>query len=75
MGEDPQVQANELMMSLEHEVTGPQRVVGPQIRFPAFKRDAGLASPRLGAHTDRLLREAGYDADDIIRLRRVGAVA
>jgi crotonobetainyl-CoA:carnitine CoA-transferase CaiB-like acyl-CoA transferase len=74
MADDPQVEANALMLNLEHEVSGPQRVVGPLVRFPTFKGDPASASPRLGAHTDRLLREAGYDAEDIIRLRRVGAV-
>ncbi len=33
------------------------------------------APPRLGEHTDAVLREAGYDAVQIAELRRAGAVA
>ena len=32
------------------------------------------ASPELGAHTDAVLREAGFSADDIAELRRTGVV-
>ena len=74
MADDPQVCANELMIDLEHEISGPQRAVGPMIRFGCFKGQPSAASPRLGAHTERLLREAGYDGEEIIRLRRVAAV-
>jgi crotonobetainyl-CoA:carnitine CoA-transferase CaiB-like acyl-CoA transferase len=35
-----------------------------------FRRPA----PRLGEHTDAILGEAGYGADDIARLRQEGAV-
>jgi crotonobetainyl-CoA:carnitine CoA-transferase CaiB-like acyl-CoA transferase len=33
------------------------------------------APPRLGEHTDAVLREAGYAAPQIAELRRAGAVA
>jgi crotonobetainyl-CoA:carnitine CoA-transferase CaiB-like acyl-CoA transferase len=74
MGEDPQVQANDWMIDLEHELTGPQRAMGPLVRFAAFKGAPAEASPPLGRDTDRVLRDAGYDGDEIIRLRRVSAV-
>ena len=30
--------------------------------------------PRIGEHTDEVLREAGFDAEVVARLRREGAV-
>jgi crotonobetainyl-CoA:carnitine CoA-transferase CaiB-like acyl-CoA transferase len=32
------------------------------------------APPELGAHTDAVLHEAGYSADEIATLRRVGVI-
>jgi crotonobetainyl-CoA:carnitine CoA-transferase CaiB-like acyl-CoA transferase len=42
---------------------------------PAAPRASRLAPPKLGEHTDALLREAGYSADDVRALRAGGAVS
>jgi len=36
--------------------------------------DVDLPPPQLGQHTDEILGDLGYTADDIARLRREGAI-
>ncbi len=75
MSEDPQVTANELIVEVEHELTGPQKMVGPILKLGASLASVRSASPVLGAHTDQYLREAGYDSAEIAELRDAGVVA
>ncbi len=73
--DDPQVQANEMIASLEHELSGPQRQVGPIIQMAKTPLAAQGPSPVLGRHTDDYARLAGYSDDEIARLREQGILA
>jgi crotonobetainyl-CoA:carnitine CoA-transferase CaiB-like acyl-CoA transferase len=75
MAEDPQVLANQLMVEVEHEVSGPQKMVGPILKFSSAGAAEMRGSPPLGRDTDACLREAGYGDDDIAALRASGVVA
>ncbi len=75
MSDDPQVQANGLMVELEHEMIGPERMVGPILSMSASPLEARRASPPLGAHTDAVLTELGLSAQEIDALRTQGAIA
>ncbi len=74
MSEDPQVEAMEIMVDLEHEVTGPQRVVGPIVRMSGTPTRARRASPPLAAHTDEVLLEHGLTEADLDSLRAAGVI-
>jgi crotonobetainyl-CoA:carnitine CoA-transferase CaiB-like acyl-CoA transferase len=74
LSSDPQVEANELMVDVEHELSGPQRMVAPLLRFSSAGRPALHAAPPLGRDTDACLREAGYSNSEIEVLRREGVV-
>ncbi len=74
MSDDPQVGANQLMVELEHETIGPERMVGPILTMSVSPLVARRASPPLGAHTDEVLRELGVDDDELERLRAAGAI-
>ncbi|MGI8552080.1 MAG: CaiB/BaiF CoA transferase family protein [Dehalococcoidia bacterium] len=75
LSDDPQVQALGLLADLEHEVTGPQRVVGPLIEMSATPPRAQRASPPLGGHAQEILGTAGFSPSEIERLCAAKVVA
>ena len=74
MVDDPQVQADGIMVELEHPLTGPQQVVGPIVNMSATPTSVSGPSPTLGADNDALLEEAGYSSDEVSDLRSAGVV-
>ena len=73
--DDPQVLANDGIVELEHELSGPQRQVGPVIKMSVTPLEAQGPSPVLGRDTDAVLAETGYSEEEIAALRESGAVA
>jgi crotonobetainyl-CoA:carnitine CoA-transferase CaiB-like acyl-CoA transferase len=69
MVDNDQVLANEMVVELEHELTGPQRQVGPLMRMSATPLAAQGSSPPLGRDTEAFVREAGYSDEEITGLR------
>ena len=74
MVDDPQVQALNVMVDLEHPLTGPERMVGPAFRMSATPLEAQGASPPLDGDTDDVLRGHGFSDDEIGSLRASGAI-
>jgi crotonobetainyl-CoA:carnitine CoA-transferase CaiB-like acyl-CoA transferase len=74
LSDDPQVQGLGMMVDLDHEVTGPQRVVGPIVRMSVTPTAARRPSPPLGRHTDEVLRECGVSEAELGELRAAGVV-
>ena len=72
--DDPQVAANEMLVPLEHDLSGPQRQVAPMFKMSATPLAAQGASPPLGRDTDAILQSAGYAPSEIDNLRRDGVV-
>ena len=71
---DPQVQALGLDAILSHPAYGPLRTVGTAFRFSETPASLRLAPPLAGQHTDEVLAELGYNAEEIAHLRATGAV-
>ncbi|MBY6366590.1 CaiB/BaiF CoA transferase family protein [Rhodococcoides corynebacterioides] len=72
--DDPQVTAIEMVTTVEDEDLGPVRMQNVMWRMgesPGSIRHTGRAH---GADTDEILAESGYSAEEIARLREVGAV-
>ncbi len=65
--ENPFVTENDRLQTLEHPTRGPYRLVSPPVRMedPAPARPA----PRLGEHTEEILKGIGYEDARIASLR------
>jgi len=72
--DDPQVQANEMMVSLDHNLSGPQRQVGPLLEFSRTPLEAQGASPPLDRDTDEIVRRAGFSEEQVANLRARGII-
>jgi len=72
---DPQVQHLGIAKPISHPKLGPQRVVGQPIHMSRYPQPDELRpTPEQGEHTDEVLRELGYDAAAIARLRESGII-
>jgi formyl-CoA transferase len=72
---DPQVQAREMVVNIDHPTLGAVKALGSPIKMSATPPDPSRRAPLLGEHTDEVLRESGVTAEEIDRLRRTGAIA
>jgi crotonobetainyl-CoA:carnitine CoA-transferase CaiB-like acyl-CoA transferase len=71
---DPQVQALDMMWTLENRDIGPYKTPGHPIRFSKSPAAASSGAPSLGQHSDALLAEAGHTPEQIALLRQNGIV-
>ena len=74
MADDPQVVAMDLMPSIDHPLTGPERQVGPLISMSKTETGTNRSAPPLDSETDAILREHGFNDDEIVGLREAGAI-
>jgi crotonobetainyl-CoA:carnitine CoA-transferase CaiB-like acyl-CoA transferase len=72
---DPQVRANRTLFEVEDPRAGTLRQLGHFARYSATPASLRRLPPQRGEHTDEVLGEIGYDAEEIRALRGIGAVA
>jgi crotonobetainyl-CoA:carnitine CoA-transferase CaiB-like acyl-CoA transferase len=66
---EPEVVANENFTMYEHPQAGQVRTVNPGMRFSETPARMWRPPPRLGEHTEEVLREAGFERDQLEELR------
>jgi crotonobetainyl-CoA:carnitine CoA-transferase CaiB-like acyl-CoA transferase len=71
---DPQVVERGAVISIKHPLLGAIRVLGNPIHLSETGVTYRRHPPRLGEHTDEILRELGYDARGIDHLKQAGAI-
>jgi formyl-CoA transferase len=71
---DPHILARELVVETDHPTLGRIKTLGTPLKLSDTPLTPGRPAPLLGQHTDEVLGEVGFTADDIATLRRAGAV-
>ena len=72
--EDPQVQHRQTVRTMDDPRWGPVRYLAPPWDFERTPASIDRHAPRLGEHTDELLRELGLDQAAIDALREAQAI-
>ncbi len=72
---DPQVAARQMVLELEHPTVGRHRVLGIPVKLSATPGAVRTPAPTLGQHTEEVLRELGYPAEEARALRHTGGDA
>jgi crotonobetainyl-CoA:carnitine CoA-transferase CaiB-like acyl-CoA transferase len=70
----PQVAASGAVLAVDHTVLGAVHQARPAPRFDGVPSPVPPWAPRLGEHTDQILREAGLQEAEITELRTAGTV-
>jgi crotonobetainyl-CoA:carnitine CoA-transferase CaiB-like acyl-CoA transferase len=72
--EDPQVRHREMALEVDIDGGAPALNPGVAIKLSATPGSLRFATPPAGAHSDEILGELGFGADDIAALREQGAI-
>ena len=71
---DPGVAAREMVVAVDHPTIGEVRLPGIPYKLSATPGSVRRAPPLLGEHTDEVLGELGFAADEVATLRDGGAI-
>jgi len=70
----PHLKAVELFQTMEHPTEGRIRCIRPAVKFARTPASIRRPAPRLGQHTEEILKEAGLDMAEIGRLLDTGVI-
>ncbi len=72
--EDPQVLANDYIVTLDHPRAGPVRMIGPAVQLDRSPGSIRTPAPEFGQHTEEVLLEHNFTWDEITALKQAGAI-
>jgi crotonobetainyl-CoA:carnitine CoA-transferase CaiB-like acyl-CoA transferase len=75
MHADPQVQARDMVVEVEHARLGPVKTLGLPVKFSDTPGKVRAGAPVYGQHTHEVLRDHGFSDADLEALLAEGAVA
>ncbi|MBU3602140.1 formyl-CoA transferase [Polynucleobacter sp. AM-25C3] len=73
LANSPDLRKSGSIVEVDHKVRGKYLTIGSPIKFSDLEVEVG-PSPVLGEHTDEVLTDLGYNADDIAKLHAAKAV-
>ena len=71
---DPQLLSQDMLLTVDHPGHGEVRMSGFPVKMSETPCELRLPAPELGADTEAVLRELGYDAERIATLRKEGVL-
>ena len=74
--EHPQIEPREMIQpqQWDAQTSGSWKAIGPAVKFSETKASIRRQPPRLGEHTESVLRDIGYSTEDIERLKDGGVL-
>ena len=72
--DDPQVAVNDMVVTQDHPVAGPVRVIGIPVKLARTPGQIRTPAPLLGEHTEEILASLGYSEAEIAQLRATRVV-
>jgi crotonobetainyl-CoA:carnitine CoA-transferase CaiB-like acyl-CoA transferase len=72
---DPQAQANDFFVPIDHPTHGPMEVVDNPLNLSRTPPTVRLPAPEFSQHTEEILLEFGYSWEDIIELKEKDIIA
>jgi crotonobetainyl-CoA:carnitine CoA-transferase CaiB-like acyl-CoA transferase len=74
MQANEQTRAREMIVTTEHPSVGPVKAIGLPVKFSGTPGAVTRPAPRYGEHTEAVLLEHGFSAEEIRRLATEGAI-
>jgi formyl-CoA transferase len=74
VADDPHIRYRGVVHDEQHPVAGAFTTLANPVRIPGRTFEVRVPAPALGEHTDAVLQEIGYSADEIDELRRAGGL-
>jgi crotonobetainyl-CoA:carnitine CoA-transferase CaiB-like acyl-CoA transferase len=71
---DPQVLHRQMVLEVEHPKLGRTKILGIPIKLSATPGCVFIPPPLLGEHTEKILREIGYNEDEVRNLKAKGVI-
>lgn len=72
--EDPQILQREMILEVEYPVVGKIKQLVAPIKFSESPCEIRSPPPRLGEHTEQILRWLGYGEEEILDMHQKGAI-
>jgi crotonobetainyl-CoA:carnitine CoA-transferase CaiB-like acyl-CoA transferase len=69
------VRARRMVVEMDQPGFGPVRQLGTPVKMSRTPGDPTRAAPALGEHTEEVLRDAGYSAEEVAAMLESGAAA
>lgn len=71
---DQHMKDREMVIEYEHEVLGNLKMIGTPIKLSRTPGKVKSAPPKLGEHTESILKSLGYSSDEIKELEEFGVI-